>query len=358
MASEQRNLRCVSFRFALRAGVLVRHLHAPGAQRVLFRVLMCVSLVALPACRKNAGGAGSNQTDIKAAVAGQGLEVTLWSLADAPSDVATGAPGQRLPGAPVQAALEDALAGLMQQGAVSQVDAPEEVLRAWEGSGLRVLRVRASEIPALERAIGASAGQRRSWVAFGSYPTELVRGSRADTRSQLATDVGQLAMNGGAVAMSVRGWTLPALPASMLGTQPQTQEKPDQRAEQAETRVAQVELLLSLAPRESTNRATIIAQSAAEAQAVTTDVVPGQGAVQGLLQRLTLGAMVAQGDCLLIESTSSSAMSEPQGKGPPVPTLPTLGEALLSDVFAFPRAGVRLVIVIRPVVQTRNSRSR
>jgi hypothetical protein len=282
-----------------------------------------------------------------AAVVGQGVEVTFWTLSDQPTDIATGAAGQRLPGATPPSTLESALASLAARNATGKPQAPQPSLDAWEGSGLRITRLRAVDVAALEQAVGASAGQRKSWVAFGAHPTELVRGSRGDDRTMLSTDVGPLALSSGSIKLSLRSWPLYVLPPSY-----------------AQSGAAQVELLLSVVGKPRSTRGSILASNAAENlpslkgilnSDETSDpkATPGRAVVPGLLPRLTLSALVSQGDCLLIESISSTRVSD-EGKGPPVPGLPSVGEALLSDIFAFPRAGVRTVAIIRPMIEARS----
>jgi hypothetical protein len=132
----------------------------------------------------------------------------------------------------------------------------------------------------------------------------------------------------------------------------------------AQSGAAQVELLLSVVGKPRSTRGSILASNAAENlpslkgilnSDETSDpkATPGRAVVPGLLPRLTLSALVSQGDCLLIESISSTRVSD-EGKGPPVPGLPSVGEALLSDIFAFPRAGVRTVAIIRPMIEARS----
>lgn len=294
-------------------------------------------MLALLPCAFPVGCAGTrnqpNAADSRPAVAGQGMQITMWSLSDAPSDVDTNAKGQRLPGAAPQASLADAIAALVSKQQAGPPDAPTASVQMWEGSGLRVYRVKASELGALEQAVGAQAGQRRSWVVFGAQPTEIVRSARGDERTLLATDAGPLAMNGGSFVLSVRGWPLPPLPAHI-----------------AQGPAAQVELLLSLSQPHALQRGTILAEASTSAQQPT--ALPGQAIMPGLLPRLTFASLVASGDCLLIEPVGSALAATPAGSGPPVPSLPSLGEAMLTDVLSFPRAGVRVVVIVRPVLET------
>ncbi len=334
--------------------------------RALLCALACaVAALGAQGCKGPAKGPPAADT-----FAGSGVEVVLWSLADVPSDVATNAPGARMP-APQSGAsdtsgvqsLTEALAQLRASALAGDVLAPQGTLQAWEGSGLRIVRLRASEAAALGERFGAQAGQRRSWVLFGNQPSELVRGPRAGSNALVSTDAGPLDVSGGMLMLSMRAWPLPALPPGVIaaGTAAgQTSANaPVPSIGQAPTSAqAQLELLLSLPRAPARERAAIAAQQASDAQASTTamDAVPAPG-LAGLLPRLTLSAVLAQGDCLLIEPIASGA-SASDGAGPPVPALPSLGDALLSDALAFPRSGVRIAVLLRPVLTQQSQPAR
>lgn len=340
--------------------------------RALLCALACaVAALGTQGCKGPAKGPPAADT-----FAGSGVEVVLWSLADVPSDVATNAPGARMPaprseaGAaggvdPLPQSLTEALAQLRASALAGDVLAPQGTLQAWEGSGLRIVRLRASEAAALGERFGAQAGQRRSWVLFGNQPSELVRGPRAGSNALVSTDSGPLDVSGGMLMLSMRAWPLPALPPGVVtaGTAAgqTTANGPVPTSEHAPTSAqAQLELLLSLPRAPGRERAAIAAQQASDAQASTTamDAVPAPG-LAGVLPRLTLSAVLAQGDCLLIEPIASGASDGASaGAGPPVPALPSLGDALLSDALAFPRSGVRIAVLLRPVLTQQSQPAR
>jgi hypothetical protein len=272
------------------------------------------------------------------------VEVVLWSIADVQSDVATGAPGSRLPREQI-AMMDAALAPRALRASPAQ-------LATWEASGLRVRQVRGSDAQVLAEQLSAQGGQKQSWVLFGNQPAEVVRGPRAGPSTMIATDAGPLDISSSPIVLSLRAWPLPALPPGVLAASANAPGD-DAGSTKSASRFVQLELLLSVPQPQASTRGTIAAEAAESVRAgdvgSRSTLLAGLPALAGLLPRLTLSAVVQEGDSLLIESIPALP-DDDAGKGPPTPPLPSLGEALLSDALAFPRSGVRVAVLVRPVL--------
>lgn len=318
------------------------------ALRVACLVTLACLLAHAPAC---AGRKPSQPQGLDASIPaadGTGLQIITWTI-DSASIFAV---------PPTSATVPTAVAPRTQQ--------------TWELSGMLVARVRASDIPALTQSVTLTTPPQQQLLAFSPLRSEAIRG---DTTAYdlLRLDSGTMPLRNAAARMLVRAWPVPDMPAA----------QPSDAAPASLRSAVHVELVpqvLSLTRPRRTGLEPI--DNSPEAQGV-------------ILSRLILETTLREGEALIIYPAKAPTPSEaariptkaepafvpaprpaaprsrqdeltPQPEttaapdtliveaeeaGPAIPTadsLPTFGDALLTDALALPTQGMRRVLIIIP----------
>lgn len=252
-----------------------------------------------------------------------GVEVSWWIVDDAP--------------APGQPPLRETLADLARRS----VPVSWESLDAWRAGGIRVLAVPMEELDATRAKMHLVGPLQSQWLGEASRWTEVARSMPAGGLFTVSLDNGPITLRDGRLGLSLRCWTTPD-PAPVF-----TDEK---------TGVASrmpAALTLELVPRylpATRDDTQLRLPNAAEE---TPGPLP--------FDRLRLGAILRGDEALLILPESPETdWSNPDAapvretvvphQGPRVPSVPDLGEALLTDMGAIVGRRARVIVVIQPSV--------
>ena len=243
---------------------------------------------------------------------------------------------------------------------------------SWQTANMLIARVRVSDVEAIAKSVALTTPPQQQLLAFSPLRSEAMRGD-ATAYDLLRLESGTMPLRNAAARMLIRGWPVPSLP---MQTDATTTPSPLRAAVHIEL----VPQVLSLTRPRRTGLEPI--DNSPESQGV-------------VLSRLVLETTLLEGEALIIYPAQAPTPSEatrmrPQAEnanvpapqpaprrpragtdnpdsptttqpdtlvveaeeaGPAIPTaesLPTFGDALLTDALALPIQGTRRVLIIIP----------
>jgi hypothetical protein len=318
------------------------------ALRAAALIALSTALLHITACASRTPAPGSNAAPGASlpAADGTGLQIITWTI-DNTSTLTVPAANETA-----------AVAPRMQE--------------AWQTANMLIARVRVSDVEAIARSVALTTPPQQQLLAFSPLRSEAMRGD-ATAYDLLRLESGTMPLRNAAARMLIRGWPVPSLPAQIDAT---TAPSPLRSAVHIEL----VPQVLSLTRPRRTGLEPI--DNSPESQGV-------------VLSRLVLETTLLEGEALIIYPAQAPTPSEatrmrtqaenanvpaPQPAprrprvdtdnpdappttqpdtlvveaeeaGPAIPTaesLPTFGDALLTDALAMPIQGTRRVLIIIP----------
>jgi hypothetical protein len=318
------------------------------ALRAAALIALSTALLHITACASRTPAPGSNAAPGASlpAADGTGLQIITWTI-DNTSTLTVPAANETA-----------AVAPRMQE--------------AWQSANMLIARVRVSDVEAIARSVALTTPPQQQLLAFSPLRSEAMRGD-ATAYDLLRLESGTMPLRNAAARMLIRGWPVPSLPAQIDAT---TAPSPLRSAVHIEL----VPQVLSLTRPRRTGLEPI--DNSPESQGV-------------VLSRLVLETTLLEGEALIIYPAQAPTPSEatrmrtqaenanvpaPQPAprrpsagtdnpdappttqpdtlvveaeeaGPAIPTaesLPTFGDALLTDALATPIQGTRRVLIIIP----------
>ncbi len=326
----------------------------PRSHLTLRRALRAASLTALACLLAHTSACASRSTAqpdaLGATIApadGTGLQIITWTLDNTSTLVV-----------PTSSDTPAAVAPRMQE--------------AWELGGMLIARIRATDIPAIAQSAVLTTPPQQQLLAFSPLRSEAMRGD-ATAYDLLRLDTGTMPLRNAAARMLIRAWPVPDMPAA-------------QTADAAP------------APLGSAVHVELVPQvlSLTRPRRIGLDPIDNSPEAQGVvLTRLVLETTLREGEALIVYPANAPAPTqavrmrtktedatvpapqpaprrpradtdnadappttqpdtlvvEAEEAGPAIPTaesLPTFGDALLTDALALPTQGTRRVLIIIP----------
>lgn len=333
---------------ARRPGVILRA--RKPALHALVCALVCGALIAPGCARRRSVREPAAPEPGSPVVRGarDGLELWWWVVTEPRSRGLVPAPlgptgpqaAEPPPGPPplevtdLKSNLEDVLAPYLDR----PVPIPESERAAWHAAGLRLVTVPVGDLEEMQSRLRTVGPAQRQWLGERPEWMDAITGASLDQPRVVTAGDRPRTLPAGSLHLLLRCWIAPDLSAgSDAGAVMRVEIVPEHRP-----------------PRSPRSRRLLTLEDAPSPPAGTL--------FDGLLAHLSMRDGVA---CLIVpeapgvEWTADAPPDQPpaapvQGVGPPVPPIPTVGEAMLSTA-AFPDAGrrVRVVLVLVPRVPDR-----
>ncbi len=323
--------------------------------------------------------------------AGRGVDIRLWVLSpQSPVDTnAKSGPFRESKGTSRPAAAADALASLValadefeasvinsasdtttpQAGEVRPLDA--RTLATLKRNGLRAFTMPLSTLDRVRQRVKLAVPEQQQIIAFSNSRSEVVRGPAFATSQAFDLDSGVFTVEAGHIRMLLRSWPVPSGTPALRGGRAGTNSQQNTSDTTHEAAV-RVELTPQAVPKSGPASKSLLALH--EAQSIAAE------SAGPVFSRLTLEATLPANLALVVfaqpeasdttqpaantqaptedippEAKIDDASDRPAAKivkrsdiGPDLPTLPTLGQALLTDSLNNPAASEFIVLVFIP----------
>ncbi|HYE63401.1 MAG TPA: hypothetical protein VD997_15520 [Phycisphaerales bacterium] len=270
---------------------------------------------------------------------GVGVELAWWVVDDNPFDdrLATGEVARTV-GADTRP-IADVLAPYLNRA----VPVSRESRERWKACGLRLVCIPRADIDQVRERLRISGPIRQQWVGEAPRWIEAMQGPQWQGVQPVSTDDGGVTLSSGSLRLLLRCWvgpalsSVPAAPGLTSGSIPGA---------------VQIELMPQHVP--PSDRGDIAALLKPK------PALHDEGV---LFPRLLLESSMSTDDVLLIvpekpetEWKASTPEEEPASAegtfsslGPPLPTTPSLGEVMMTDVATGGRRNTRVVLVVQPM---------
>lgn len=370
-----------------------------------------IGLLSLPACNRHAKPAGPVDLTPPATLAltdsdsstGRGVDIRLWVLSpQSPVEInAKSRPFRDGKGTSRPSAAPDALASLMSladeyeasvagdvgaadsSAVVTSVDAATSqsprvldarTLATLKRNGLRAFTIPVATLDRMRQRVRLALPEQQQIIAFSNSRSEVVRGPAFATSQAFDLDSGVFTVEAGHIRMLLRSWPVPLEAKSSASALRAERTAKDSRQSTTETTLeaaVRVELVPQAVPKAGPASKSLFALH--EAQSIAAE------SAGPVFSRLTLEATLPADLALVVfappeqsqaeqqpvqaqpvdevppEAKIDDASDRPAAKivkrsdiGPEVPTLPTLGQALLTDSLNNPAANEFIVLVFIP----------
>jgi hypothetical protein len=317
----------------------------------LAAILAAGALGALVGCAGSGGGGGGAESGMRDAAnpgdrgRGIGLEVACWIVDDTPGrdDPRSGVSTRLATEGTVP--LVEALTGYMGR----PVPLPEETKRAWRDNGFRVIAVPVADIDRIRGRLRLVGPVYQQWLGEVTTWSEAVKGPAWKGHQFLQMDNGPLRLDSGALRMLARAWLAPgnggSAPALQVQLLPQHQD-----VFRAQAEAISLSSPTPRAGRESQGLvfSRLLLETALDGSDALVIVPESPGVDWSDPAPPPVEPDVA--DAEVPRDLSPPVLIDTAGIGPPIPSAPSIGEVMLTDLTSDARRGARIILVIIPNV--------
>lgn len=302
-------------------------------------LLSAVALLLVAGCASKPAPAPAPTTNAGLRGPGVGVELAWWVIDDNPFDdrLETGEVSRTV-GLNTRP-IADVLAPYLNRA----IPVSRESRERWKACGLRLVCVPKADLDDIREHLRISGPVRQQWVGENPRWSEAMQGPQWQGVQPVGTDDGGVTLSSGSLRLLLRCWVGPALTSVPV---------PPSLTSGSIPGAVQIELVPQhVPPSDRGDIAALLKPKLA---------VQDQGV---LFSRLLLESSMSTDDVLLIvpekpetEWKAAEPTEEPASAsemfgslGPPLPSTPSLGEVMMTDVATGGRRNTRIVLVVQPM---------